>query len=140
MEKPIISFDEFELDFLIDSNEHDEDLDNDEIKDEMISRIPSATVFLGSIETEIDNWTSWQIRDEYYIHPITDDAFDWALFRISWDDNWGCWNWSFDARLKGFKDSPDDAAKFILPELWAKWHIDLNDSDYAAFKEFLEGI
>jgi hypothetical protein len=149
MEKAVINFEEFELDFLNSSNEEienevtdndDEEVDNDELKENMQSRIPNQTIYLGSIETEEENWTSWRIQDEYYIHPLINDEFDWALFRITWDDNWGRWEWSFDARLKGFKTNYKDAATFIIVKLWRKWKINLNKKANKIFVDFLERI
>lgn len=144
MESPLINFEEFDLYFLNTSTESNEEdveddyeVDNDEIKENMKSLIPMQTTLLGTIEAELENWTTWSIKDDYYIHPLTNDEFDWALFRITWDDNWGRWDWSFDARLRGFKDNQRDAARFILDKLWEKWHIDLKNDENEAFVDFL---
>ena len=59
---------------------------------------------IGNIDSEVGNWTSWIVKDEYYIIPLNDEKYNWALFRISWDDNWETWNWSFDARLSGYRN------------------------------------
>jgi hypothetical protein len=144
MEEEIIDFEEFELHFLTASNEDNEDdeeeMDNDEIKENMESKIPVQTIFLGSIETDVENWTSWSVQDSYYIHPLTNEQFDWALFRITWDDNWGRWEWSFDTRLKGHVGNYKEAARTMIDKLWKKWNIDLNDSDYKVFREFIKEI
>ena len=155
METPIINFDEFDLPFSsitteIDDHEQtsesdseiedDEELDASEVKENMESRIPNEAIFIGRIETEIVNWTSWSIEDEYYIIPINDGKYNWALFRISWDDNWGTWNWSFDARLSGYTSNSKDAAKHMLLRLWEKMELDLNDTVNKPFINLLNEI
>jgi hypothetical protein len=155
MEQPIIDFAEFELSFVSESSStddaeisseadlqllEDEELDNEEIRQQMEVLIPKEAIYVGRIDAESENWTTWCIHDEYYIRPLHDSTFDWALFRISWDDNWECWNWSFDARLIGFKDSFKDAAKFVLPKLWESWQIDLNSGNSEVYRELLNNL
>ena len=151
MEKPIINFEKYELPFLdqpseicnnevSDDNfdfEEDKELTIGQVKENMESRIPNETIYLGSVEAEIENWTNWNIQDDYYIYPLNNDKYDWALFRISWDDNWERWDWSFDARLKGYKENYRSAAKFILIKLWENWQIDLESSDNECYIKFL---
>jgi hypothetical protein len=141
MEKLIIDLGDFELDFSTTSDENDKKgLDNDEIRENMMSLIPEQAIFLGTFETYVENWTSWRINDDYYIQPIVNDHFDWALFRITWDDNWERWEWSFDARCKGFKDNHKEAARFIIDKLWNKWSIDLNSEENTDWVKFLNEI
>ena len=143
MEKPIIDLGEFDLHFLTESDESDEydyELDNDEIKENMISLIPEQAIFLGTFDSEVENWTSWRINDDYYVQPLVNDDFDWALFRITWDDNWERWEWSFDARLKGFKENHKEAARFMIDKLWNKWSIDLKAEENSAWVNFLDEI
>jgi hypothetical protein len=157
MEDPIINFDEFDLPFSSESTEvkdneetsesesdaeleDDEELDASEVKENMESSIPKEAIFIGGIDTEIDNWSTWSIKDEYYIIPLKEDIYDWALFRISWDDNWATWNWSFDARLKGFKSKYKDATKYMLVRLWERWHIDINDKENKLYLTLLNDV
>ncbi len=155
MENPIINFDEFELPFSSKSTEaedhenisesdsdmeDDEELDAAELKENMESIIPKEAIFIGGIDSEIENWTTWSIQDEYYIISLNDEKYDWALFRISWDDNWATWNWSFDARLRGYKSNSNEAAKYILLTLWERWDLDLNDTDNKPYLNLLNGI
>jgi hypothetical protein len=158
MKKPIINFDDFDLPFLsksieIEENENsnvsDAEMEDEEeekqlkpyeIKENMENLIPNSAICIGGMDTEVDNWTSWSNKDEYYIIPLTDDKFDWALFRISWDDNWGRWEWSFDARLIGFKNDYAGAARFILRKLWKKWEIDLKDAENKPYLTLLKNI
>ena len=155
MENPIISFDEFDLPFSsksteVEDNEEtsesdsemedDEELGASEVKEKMESSIPQEAIFIGSIDSEVENWTTWSIQDEYYIIPLNDEKFNWALFRISWDDNWGTWNWSFDERLSGYRSKPKEAAKYMLLRLWERWELDLNDMDNEPYINLLNGI
>jgi hypothetical protein len=153
MENLIINFDEFELPFSTKSTEEeetsesdsemedDEELDVYEVKENMESSIPKEAIFIGCIHEEIDNMcTTWTIQDEYYIIPLKDEKFDWALFRISWDDNWWTWNWSFDAKLSGHKSNSNEAAKYMLLKLWEKWDLDLNDTENEPYINLLNGL
>lgn len=142
MEKPIIDLGEFDLHFLTESDEGEEndEMSNQEFKEDIESRIPEQTIFLGTFDSEVENWTSWSIKDDYYIHPLLNDQFDWALFRITWDDNWGRWELSFDARLKGFKDNHKEASRFIIKKLWTKWNIDLKTRENKPWVKFLKEI
>lgn len=142
MEKPIIDLGEFDLHFLTESDkgEENDEMSNQEFKENIESRIPEQTIFLGTFDSEAENWTSWSIKDDYYIHPLLNDQFDWALFRITWDDNWGRWELSFDARLKGFKDNHKEASRLIIKTLWTKWNIDLKARENKPWVKFLKEI
>ena len=102
--------------------------------------IPKEALFLGTFENSVSNWTTWSLEADYYLMPLKDGEFDWALFRLNWDDNWGNWDWSFDARLKGLKDQPLGAAQLMLTELWNTWNIDLSNPDGWAYQRFLERL
>ena len=115
----------------------DDEFDIQDLKEQFIRYLPIEVIHLGTIERDIDdNCRSWSIDDDYYLLKLNDDIFDWALFRLSWDDNWSQWNWCYDARIKGFKDEPIEAAKIILISLWELWEVDLNDADYDSYKSF----
>ena len=101
--------------------------------------IPDSAIFVGLIDDEVSNWTSWKVEDHYYILPLEDSKFDWAMFRISWDDNHECFDWSDDARIKGVSD-PTEAARRMARGLFARWEKDLRKSENAAYREFLELI
>ena len=155
MEHPKIYFDEFELPFLsklieleenhesleIDSElGEDEEIDSYEVKERMESMIPKDAIFIGSIDSELENWTTWSIKDDYFIIALDNNMYDWALFRISWDDNWETWNWSFDARLKGFKENQKEATKYMLLHLWERWQLDLNKKENELYLNFINDI
>ena len=107
----------------------------------MESRIPESAIYLGTVETEVDHCTTtWITRDDYYIYPLQDDEYEWAVFRISWDDNFGHWNWSPDGRIKDVGANYKVAAKLILLALWRQSGIDLNDSENEPYADALEQI
>lgn len=145
MEHTAINFDTFELSFLsknkeIAFEENIEEPNHDEIKQEMESLIPKEAFYIGSLETEIENWAQWTIEDDYYIIPLIDDSYDWALFRISWDDNFGNWDWCFDARLTGLKQNYKAAARLMIAALWKEWNIDVADEANITYSRFLNNI
>ena len=143
-----ISYENFSLSFM---NENETEENHDEYEEEEYSeqsgqdieefesKLPRDAVFLGALNDEVENFTSWEINDHYYIVPLKDDAYDWALFRISWDDNWGRFEWQPDARIKGASDYKD-AAKRMLSGLFATWGHDLTKKEYAPYKQLLEEI
>ena len=107
----------------------------------MRDQVPNDCIFLAQLDTGIDGCPgmSWIIEDYYYLMPWEGDEYDWALFRISWDDNWGRFDWSTCARIKGITDSRE-AARMMFKGLMNLWGYDLNDEDYAPYRELLEGI
>lgn len=147
MDKYILNFDDFNLSFFKDSEDNSEDIEGHEdeeldsylIKENMESKIPKSAIFLGMIDTEVSNWTSWVIEDDYYILQLK-GPYDWAIFRISWDDNFRTWNWSSDVRMKGFPDDYKEASKIMLKELWKNWDIDLNDPEGEGYLDLLNEI
>ncbi len=141
MSPPAISFDNFELPFTSSETSCDADEEESDSTDigSFEDQIPKNAVFVGTNDSEVDNWTSWKIEDHYYVIPWEGSEFDWALFRISWDDNWGRYDWSTDARIKGVAD-PREAARQMVRGLFAQWGIDLSEADRRADREFLESI
>jgi hypothetical protein len=135
-----INFDRFSLPFMddgiVDSDDYPEASD---VLDQMEAAIPEEAKFIGVFEDEVDNWTSWKIEDHYYIIPLIDDEFEWALFRISWDDNHGQYNWSSCARLSGISNQKR-ASRFMMESLFQHWRIDLNDPQNSHRKDFIDEI
>jgi hypothetical protein len=146
MKETILNFDNFELPLLLDVNAKDTNIaeyeyDNVLVKEHMESRIPKSAIFLGEVHEETDHMTStWQTNDAYYISPLQGDEYNWAVFRISWDDNFGSWIWCPDGRLKGAVTDYKEAARIILTELWEQWQIDKNDSENEAYLHFFEQL
>jgi hypothetical protein len=120
-------------------NEDEENLnaedDESSSLSEMEEQLPKNAIFLGSVEEELNNAWCQLIHDEYYIIKLENERYNWALFRISWDDNNSKWNWMADARLEGDVNDYKEAAIMMLTFLWDKWgDIDYSDksgSEYA---------
>jgi hypothetical protein len=106
----------------------------------MKRQLPSSVVKLGGVDAEIDNWSSWAIQDDYYIVPLANTEFQWALFRLSWDDNWSNWGWSADARIAGGIVSYKEAASLMLKALWTAWRIDLLSEENHSYSTILNGL
>jgi hypothetical protein len=63
MADSIISFDDFELPFMEDPGEDCDELDRLEAMEDMI---PSNATTLGTIDAEVQNWTTWRIEDQQW--------------------------------------------------------------------------
>ena len=96
--------------------EEDAPLSKDEMLDAMQGLIPKEAIFIGSIDSKIDNWTSWEIEDHFYLIPINSDGFNWAFFRITWDDNWARYDLDLISRAKGVA-----SASNAVQEMMASW-------------------
>ena len=145
LKKTKIDYEPFVLPFSqVDEEDDDTDYESkdyqDQAKEKMEALIPSCAIFLGTVDSNIENWSSWRVDDDYYIMPLKDDAYDWALFRVTWDDNWMRWDWSFDCRLKGFSDNPQEAAKYMLTRVWRKWKIRRSDRGNDAYQELFYDV
>lgn len=141
--QPKVNLENFQLDFMNSTpGAHDGDDDRGTSQSEALEMmqelIPSSAEEIGEFRNEVDNWTSWQSDDRYYILPWEGDDFDWALFRISWDDNWGRYDWGSCARISGMDDSME-AAKVMLKGLFQSWKIDIDDPDNG-YREFIDSI
>lgn len=139
-----ISFEDFTLPFMKETECDDELVDEDEVDPrellkKMKASVPDDAIYLGSVKAEAYNWTSWQTKDKYYLIPVSGDGFEWALFRISWDDNWGRYEWSADARGSGFADA-QDAARAIAEALFKNWGLDLTNRDNRSYIKFLKKL
>ena len=146
MKQPLINFEDFELPFLVEQVEQlDEDSDKDFSRDcqleQMQDQIPDGVLFLGQLGDEVDHspGLTWETQDYYYIMPRKGEEYDWAMFRISWDDNWGRYEWTSDVRIRGVADS-DEAAREMFKGLMDRWGYDLSDNERASYKEFLDSI
>ena len=142
----IVNFEEFVLSFtfissdLIDESENDidEDFDIEESKSQMEDILPNNAIRLGSIETEVEGGISFDIYDDYYIIPISDLNFNYAVFRLSWDDNWEKWNWCFDARIESDIQHINILSKLVLEKLWDHWELDWKDDD--SYKSLIQNL
>ena len=130
--KCIMNFEAFKLPFdncqnakMDDSaSEYEDWLDMEFAKNEMESILPENALHLGSIETEIGEVQSTMVYDEYYLLSISDGNFNWAIFRLSWDDNREKWRWCFDARIESDIEDYQTLSKLVLTKLWDHWEVD----------------
>ena len=140
-----VNFEDFELDFFnipLGATEEDDEeycYDRSDALEEMQLIVPQSASLLGHFEDEVDNWTSWETDNFYYVMPWEGDQFQWCLFRISWDDNWGRYNWESCARINHQEDCYA-AAKIMLGAQFAKWGYDLSRPENAAYAKFLNNL
>ena len=111
------------------------------VKDRIISFLPKSAIFLGAIDKSFEeNWNSCRIQYDYYILPLQNDEFDWVIFILRWDDNWGRWFVDPQGRIKGCQSNYKYAALIFLKELWTKWSLNLNDSENESYLEILNSL
>ena len=143
-----VDFETFVLEFMQEAPEGDEGsgdgediegLSPNEMLDRMKEAIPASVREIGQFDDEVENWTSWKIEDHFYVMPWEGSDFDWALFGISWDDNWGRYEWRGLARVAGYGRA-GEAARVMLEALFRNWGMDPDNPEYAVVREFLEGI
>ena len=147
-----IDFKTFIFPFMVNETSNDAEssdevvCDEDEVEysredalDVMQQKIPRDAIQIGETQGEVDNWTSWEFDDHYYLLPWEGGQFDWALIRISWDDNWGRYDLESCARISGVSN-PTAAARVMVEKLFDRWGVDLNDSENESYRDFLDSI
>ncbi len=108
--------------------------------DVMLYETPKNALLLGRNRYTVDNWRSWDADDLYFILPLENDDWDYALFRITWDDNYTCWAWTSDCRIKGEFKTIKKAALIMLSESWEKWGIDMLTPENNEYKKLYNKI
>ena len=108
--------------------------------DVMLNYTPENALLLGRNKYTVDNWRSWDADDLYFILPLENDDWDYALFRITWDDNYTCWAWSSDCRIKGEFKTIKKAALIMLSESWKNWGIDMLSPENNEYKKLYNKI
>lgn len=108
--------------------------------DVMLNFTPKNALLLGRNKYTVDNWRSWDADDLYFIIPIENDDWDYALFRATWDDNYTCWAWTSDCRIKGEFKSIKEAALIMLSESWKNWEIDMLSPENNEYKKLYNKI
>ena len=144
--RPKLDYRNFTLPFMSQEEppeDEEADEEENECQDQDIEqfekKLPRDATFLGQIDDEMMNFTSWKIEDHYYMVPWERPGFDWAVFRISWDDNWARYDWSGDVRIKGVTE-PKEAAKLMLKGLFKRWGHDLRKSECASYREMVKAF
>ena len=136
-----ITFGSFDLPFAVEDSEEDRPDRKSELLEFLQGKVPARCIFLGEINSELDHspGMTWGIEDYYYLLPCDGTEYDWGLFRITWDDNWGTFGWSADARIKGVTNSKE-AGRELFAALMERWEYDLRKKEYSAYKDFLRAI
>ena len=132
-----ITFGSFVLPFAVDGSEVELPEEKWEQLEFLQDKVPARCVFLGEINSELDHspGLTWVTEDYYYLLPWDGPEYDWGLFRITWDDNWGKFGWSADARIKSITD-PKEAARQLFGALIELW----GHHENAAYRDFLKSI
>lgn len=135
-----INLGRFDLPFAAPDDEAiDDDYDRDDALERIEGELPASAIKVGRFEDEVDNFTSWKVEDHFYIYPWAGDEFEWALIRITWDDNWGRWDVESCARIAGQPD-PLLAARAMLTALVASWGYDPQSSECRNWKKFIRRL
>ena len=146
-EKVIIQIDsDLLLDFMevdpyeeiYDEEEGSYNLSHDEVLEKMEEALLEEASLVGFFDSDVDGFCmSWAQKEHFYIMPWkANDEFDWIVFRISWDDNWGRWEWAPGARVSGITDK-QEAGKYLISQLFKHWGYDTTHDDYSQYAEFL---
>lgn len=116
-------------------------LSHDEVLEKMEEALPEEASLIGYLDTDIESFCmSWAEKEHFYIMSWkANDVFDWIIFRISWDDNWGKWEWASGARVGGIKKELE-AAKYAISKLFEDWGYDVDKEDNLVYAEFLNGL
>jgi len=148
MPQPIVDFTAtVELPFIRrqeteDANDGNGERDREAELEQLEGALPDDVIDLGCLEYEIDHspGLSWRTEDHFYLVPLRGESYEWALVRITWDDNWSAYQWCQDAVGSGFS-SPRDAGRMMVTALFNRWK-DCEDGDAVseARKDFVAGL
>jgi len=136
MDNYSLDFSSYRLPFLDDSEGEESDTDFESL----LEMLPNDAITLGRTTSEVVNWTSWKMEDLFFLLPLQGEEWNLALFRLSWDDNWGKWQWVADCRIKGEFSGYKMPALIMLKALFNHFQIDLSMPTNAAYKNLLNGI
>jgi hypothetical protein len=119
----------------------DEEAEPEEVLERMQSAVPADAVSLGTLEYDIAHspGLSWKIEDHFYLLPLRDAKYEWALVRITWDDNFGTYEWANDAVGSGFSDARA-AARAMVAAVFESWTSEDDGEAAEARSEFLNGL
>lgn len=143
----IVELSTFELPFVPSSRPADSDhcdsdastSDRDELRKIFEALIPQEAIYLGSTESTVENSTTWSNEDHFYVMPWTQDGFQWAVFAITWDDNWARWEFRAIARCAGEGDWRI-AAVAALEAAFDSWGMMDDEEEAEDLRAFLDSI
>ncbi len=99
--------------------------------------VPKEARDLGEVKSLVSNWTTWRIDDRFYLLRTPGEPYEWALFRITFDDNWEQYDWSGEARASGYADEAA-ALRAMLPAMFTNWGLDLSSRENLPYRQFLK--
>jgi len=144
MSKPVIDFNTaVDLPFMrsaesedADDGDGDGDGEREAELEQMEGALPDDAIDLGCLEYELDHspGLSWRTEDHFYLVPLKGEPYEWALIRITWDDNWSAYQWCQDAVGSGFRDAKE-ASRAMVFELFERWRKEEDDADNPAIDE-----
>ena len=116
-------------------------LSHDEVLEKMEEALLEEASLIGSLDCDVDSFCmSWAQKEHFYIMLWkANNEFDWIVFRISWDDNWGKWEWAPGARVSGIADEAE-AGKYAIEQLFKDWGYDITKDDYLQYADFLSEL
>ena len=114
---------------------------SDEVLKQMQAVIPTDASSLGTLEYHLDHspGLSWKIEDHFYLVPLRGAKYEWALIRITWDDNFGRYQWAEDAVGSGFGDARA-AARAMVSAVFKSWDAEDDGAASDAQQEFLKAL
>jgi hypothetical protein len=133
--KSDIDFTSFDLPFFEEVTV--EDMNTDVQYEKMESMIPKDAKYIDSVDTFTQGYKDWNTKFDIYIIPYDKDGYNWALFRLNWDDNFMKWNWVGDVRSKSEETDPFKATVPMLRALFEKWDIDLEDPENEVIRDMI---
>lgn len=84
---------------------------------------------------------AWNIESYWYVVETTasgDELSSWALFTISWDDNWECWQRIVEGGVSGSL-TRDEAVRALMQKYYQDCNFDPDDHFWSSiFKPFFD--
>ena len=107
----------------------------------MLSRVPRRAYPIGVFEQIIADRPgyTWMVEERFFLLRLRRRKHERAMFRISWDDNCGLYEWHTEVVGSGFA-SPKEAAEAMLRHLYRGWCFDVDEPEYEDQRDFLESV
>lgn len=114
--------------------------DRQEVFDLIEGTNPPGSCLVLSVDHEINDRPgfTWDVEAHFYVVETKSEAkgeSSWALFEISWDDNYGIWQRSALYGISGLL-TQDQAVDLLLNEFWKGLNYDEDDPWAEVLKPF----
>ena len=119
------------------------DYDRSGVLELIESTNPSSAECVLCVNDEISDRPgySWDIESYWYVVDTTvsdGELKSWALFTISWDDNWGYWQRNVEGGVSGSL-TKDEAVRLLMKKYYQDCNFDPDDEFWSSlFKPFLD--